>query len=330
MTRRLTLFLTLASCLVATTAHAQFNRADPATGETYKVEVAYGWWRPEPTISVSSESLGIPGTLIDFETDLGILKERIREIRVVLRPAKKHKFRIDYLPIGYEVEDHVLSREIVFNGQSFVVGLPINVDAESIVADVTGEIGGVRMLRHACDEIRCGAHISRKRSGVAIGNSARKLDRGIRSDRGTKRRCQLIKMLMREENTDIEFSGLGEKRLQILVKILGRFIYDEERGVSLRRRNRDTFEGGGDDPSNHGATEERRRIALEERLAGANQDYSSVLQSLEHVEAVVRRREHAVEGRDLKHAIKTAGNLLLGGGIGLCVKNWLRKKPCDV
>jgi hypothetical protein len=129
MTRRLTLLLTLAGCLLATTANAQFNRRDPATGEVYKVEFSYGWWRPDPTIVASSESLGIPGTLIDFETDLGVTKQRVREFRLVLRPARKHKLRIDYLPIDYKVEGHILNREIVFNGQSFNVGLPINVEA---------------------------------------------------------------------------------------------------------------------------------------------------------------------------------------------------------
>jgi hypothetical protein len=128
MIRRLT-FLTLACCLVASAAHAQFNRRDPATGEVYKVELAYGWWRPDPIIQASSESLGIPGTLIDFGTDLGITKERVREVRLVLRPGLKHKFRFDYLPIDYEVEGHILTRQLVFNGQSFTVGLPVNVEA---------------------------------------------------------------------------------------------------------------------------------------------------------------------------------------------------------
>jgi hypothetical protein len=128
MTRRL-IFLTLTCCLVAATADAQFSRRDPATGERYKVELAYGWWRPDPTIQASSESLGIPGTLIDFETDLGITKQRVREVRLVLRPSLKHKFRFDYLPIDYEVEGHILNRQIIFNGQSYAVGLPVNVEA---------------------------------------------------------------------------------------------------------------------------------------------------------------------------------------------------------
>ena len=75
MTRRFTLLLTLAATfLVAGTAHAQFSRRDPATGEVYRVEVAYGWWRPEPTISVASEGLGIP------PSDLEMIFERYSRV----------------------------------------------------------------------------------------------------------------------------------------------------------------------------------------------------------------------------------------------------------
>ena len=109
-------------------AEAQFKRSDPATGEKYNVEVAYGWWRPAPDIQVSSESLGIPGTVIDFANDFGYEKKKLSEFRLVLRPARKHKFRLDYVPIKYEVEGAVLRRPIVFNGVTYNVGLPVNTD----------------------------------------------------------------------------------------------------------------------------------------------------------------------------------------------------------
>jgi hypothetical protein len=110
------------------TAEAQLRRNDPATGERYNIEVAYGWWNPTPDIQVSSESLGLPGTLIDFVDDFGYEKKRLREFRAVLRPAKKHKFRLDYVPINYSVEGAVIRRPITFNGQTFNVGLPVNTD----------------------------------------------------------------------------------------------------------------------------------------------------------------------------------------------------------
>jgi hypothetical protein len=98
--------------------------ADPATGERYNVEIGGYLWFPAPDIVVSSEGLGIPGTDIDFVTDLGITRETIPELRIVLRPARKHRFRINYFPLRYTA-DTVLQRSIVFNGQLFRAGLPV-------------------------------------------------------------------------------------------------------------------------------------------------------------------------------------------------------------
>jgi hypothetical protein len=115
---------------VAAPAEAQFRRlSDPATGERYNVEVAYGLWNPKPDIIISSESFGIPGTDIDFVTDLGIEKKKFNDFRLTLRPGRKHKLRIEFIPIKYEVEDAVLRRTIVFNGQSYNAGLPVNAEA---------------------------------------------------------------------------------------------------------------------------------------------------------------------------------------------------------
>ena len=42
---------------------------------------------------------------------------------------RKHKFRFNYLPIKYEAEAPV-TREFVFNGQRYRVGLPVNTTAD--------------------------------------------------------------------------------------------------------------------------------------------------------------------------------------------------------
>ncbi|MEZ5287911.1 MAG: hypothetical protein R2712_24560 [Vicinamibacterales bacterium] len=111
-------------------ATAQFRpMAPPATGEDYHVEVAYGWWDADPSLLINSESLGIPGTDVDLVTDLGIEKKRLGKLNVVLRPATKHKFRFERLPIKYEAET-TLTREFVFNGQRYRVGLPVNTTAD--------------------------------------------------------------------------------------------------------------------------------------------------------------------------------------------------------
>lgn len=111
-------------------AHAQYSAApSPAIGEEYHIEAALAWWSPEPKLIVSSESLGIPGDDVDLVTDLGIEKKRLRELRLVLRPAPKHKFRINYLPIKYSAEASV-PREFVFNGLRYRIGLPVNTEAD--------------------------------------------------------------------------------------------------------------------------------------------------------------------------------------------------------
>jgi hypothetical protein len=111
-------------------AAAQFNvPASPAVGDEYHIEAALSWWSPEPKLIIASESLGIPGDDIDLVNDLGIEKKRLRELRLVLRPAPKHKFRLNYLPIQYSAEA-LVPREFVFNGQRYRVGLPVNTEAD--------------------------------------------------------------------------------------------------------------------------------------------------------------------------------------------------------
>lgn len=124
----------LAAVLVtgaAADARAQFSvPADPAVGEDYHVEVSYGWWDADPSLIINSESLGILGTDVDLVDDLGITKKRLGRLNVVLRPATKHKFRIEYLPIKYETDAVQVRREFVFNGQRYRVGLPVSTTAE--------------------------------------------------------------------------------------------------------------------------------------------------------------------------------------------------------
>jgi hypothetical protein len=109
-------------------ARAQFQPrpiADPATGERYHVEAAAGFWFPTADISIASEALGIPGSTIDFKKDLGLTDQHFPEVHLELRPATRHKFRLQYIPIQYE-QTGTLTREIVFNGQLYRLGLPVS------------------------------------------------------------------------------------------------------------------------------------------------------------------------------------------------------------
>ena len=119
--------LFLAVIVPAAPAAAQYGvgGSDRATGETYHVEVGGYLWYPTPTIFISSESLGIIGSTIDFVEDLGIDNQTFTQLKVVLRPAVKHKFRFEYTPIGYEAES-TLRRSIIFNGQRFDIALPVD------------------------------------------------------------------------------------------------------------------------------------------------------------------------------------------------------------
>ena len=106
-------------------AAAQFQPApERAPGERYHIEAAASLWDATPKLIVSSESLGIPGDNVDLVADLGIQKKRINELRIVLRPGTKHKFRINYLPIKYDASATV-QREFTFNGQRYRFGLPV-------------------------------------------------------------------------------------------------------------------------------------------------------------------------------------------------------------
>ena len=120
-------FVLVCCVLLPTAARAQFQPrplADPATGERYHIEAAAGFWFPSADISVASEALGIIGSRVDFKKDLGLTDQHFPELHLELRPAPRHKFRFQYIPIKYE-QSGLLTREIVFNGQLYRVGLPV-------------------------------------------------------------------------------------------------------------------------------------------------------------------------------------------------------------
>jgi hypothetical protein len=108
-------------------ARAQYaapDRGSSAIGENYHVEVSGSLWNPELFGVISSEQFGIVGSQIDLLGDLGYTKTRFKDLRIVLRPSKKSRFRIQYTPIQYEAETS-LAREVVFNGIKFPLAVPI-------------------------------------------------------------------------------------------------------------------------------------------------------------------------------------------------------------
>jgi hypothetical protein len=105
----------------------RIGSSNRATGETYHVEVAATIWNPTPEIVISSEALGILGDSVDFVNTLGLEKSKFKQLKVVLRPGTKHKFRLEYTPIKYDAQK-TLTTTFVFNGQRYAVGLPVTSD----------------------------------------------------------------------------------------------------------------------------------------------------------------------------------------------------------
>jgi hypothetical protein len=120
--------LAAAFALTAAPASAQFSPrfvSDPTTPEEFIVEGFAGLWSPAADMAITSESLGIAGTAIDFRNDLGLTDQRFGELRVALKPGRKHKLRYQYIPMAY-AQSAVAHRDIVFNGQRYRVGVQVD------------------------------------------------------------------------------------------------------------------------------------------------------------------------------------------------------------
>jgi hypothetical protein len=108
---------------------AQFtprSLGDPATGEDYHIEASVGLWHPTADMSITSESeFNIAGTLIDFKKDLGLTDSTFKELHVVVKPTRRNKLRFQYIPINFE-QEATLTRDIIFQGIRYRVGLPVN------------------------------------------------------------------------------------------------------------------------------------------------------------------------------------------------------------
>ncbi len=118
--------------LVAAPAAAQYNPRplnDPATGESYFFEVSGDLWLPTSDITVASAGTGLlsglPGSQIDAERDLGVNDKHFPALQITLRPARRHKFRFQYIPISFD-GDAVLKTSLVFNGIRYDIGVPVN------------------------------------------------------------------------------------------------------------------------------------------------------------------------------------------------------------
>jgi len=121
--------LTLAT---ATSALAQFRPRivhEEMTGEAFHIEAAAEYWNPTADLVVTSSGTGalsgLEGSRIDAKRDLGLTDQRLPPLELVLRPARSHKFRLQYIPIKY-TQSTTLRQDISFNGQRYAAQLPVN------------------------------------------------------------------------------------------------------------------------------------------------------------------------------------------------------------
>jgi len=123
----------LAGVFAAAPAQAQYGaqrtHSDIATGESYHVEVAGTIWDPTPDLVLSSAQFGIIGDQIDFVNTLGLEKTNFKQLKLVFRPARKHKFRFEYTPIHYDAQK-TLTVSFVFNGQRYNIGVPVTTNVK--------------------------------------------------------------------------------------------------------------------------------------------------------------------------------------------------------
>jgi len=127
--------LIVASCALAVTLFPSLTSAQEATpvpttraiGEVYRIEVSGGVWSPTVagSIAVTNDRIDAQGSTIDFVNDLGFKNTRFPDLRVTLRPAKKHKLRVQYTPVSYTGES-VISRNLIFNGILYPTNMPVN------------------------------------------------------------------------------------------------------------------------------------------------------------------------------------------------------------
>jgi hypothetical protein len=119
--------VTLGVAGIPSAASAQYRPGvtGDTVGEDYHIEASYGWWNAEPSLIVNSESLGILGDDINLISDLGIEQHKLGKFDLVLKPARKHRFRFQRLPIKYETDAFPVERDFIFNGQRYNIGLPV-------------------------------------------------------------------------------------------------------------------------------------------------------------------------------------------------------------
>lgn len=142
-------------------AHAQSAGVGiDGSRDVYRAEIAAGVWIASPNAVISSGTLGLAISDVDFVGDLGLIPRRLPQLRATLRAGRRHKVRIGYQPTHFE-GDTTLRRTIAFGSTNFTIGIPVTatltlrtwragyqydvVSRERFVASVIGEVRYARV-----------------------------------------------------------------------------------------------------------------------------------------------------------------------------------------
>src|SRR5512138_1757271 len=68
-------------------------------GENYHLELGAVIWDTSADISLSNTALDLTGTTISLKNDLGVADQKFAGFDLILRPAAKHKFRVQLIPV---------------------------------------------------------------------------------------------------------------------------------------------------------------------------------------------------------------------------------------
>lgn len=115
----------LAILLTSRSVSAQFQplpQTKPvAASDSYHVEAGLMLLSPPLDATVTSSNFGITGTPIAMDKDLGMSSKILFELRLTVRPTRRQKLRVSYLPQSY-TNEYALKNDLVFNGIRFGAG----------------------------------------------------------------------------------------------------------------------------------------------------------------------------------------------------------------
>src|SRR6185295_20173787 len=118
-----------ALALFAVPAYAQYRprpTASTSPAESFHVELGAGFWNADADMQIAG---GTGGTSIDLKQDLGLQDKKVSEFQLVIKPALKHKIRVQLVPLSY-TQTGTPRSTIVFNGQIYPAGTSVTSTVE--------------------------------------------------------------------------------------------------------------------------------------------------------------------------------------------------------